>query len=73
MWLLLLLLFSYLIGSIPTSIIAGKLLRGIDIRAYGSRNPGATNTFRVLGKKFGIGVGLIDIGKGFLAVVLLGS
>lgn len=71
MWLLLLLLFSYLIGSIPTSIIAGKLLRGIDIRDYGSRNPGATNTFRVLGKKIGIGVGLIDIGKGFLTVVLL--
>jgi acyl phosphate:glycerol-3-phosphate acyltransferase len=71
MWLLLLLLIAYFLGSIPTSIIAGKLLRGIDIRDYGSRNPGATNTFRVLGKKIGIGVGLIDIGKGFLAVVLL--
>jgi acyl phosphate:glycerol-3-phosphate acyltransferase len=71
MWILLLLLISYLIGSIPTSIIAGKLFRGIDIRQYGSHNPGATNTFRVLGKKIGIGVGLIDIGKGFLAVVLL--
>jgi acyl phosphate:glycerol-3-phosphate acyltransferase len=73
MWLLLLLLIAYLIGSIPTSIIAGKLLRGIDIRDYGSHNPGATNTFRVLGKKIGVGVGLIDIGKGFLAVVLLPS
>ncbi|MFA6472209.1 MAG: glycerol-3-phosphate 1-O-acyltransferase PlsY [Candidatus Latescibacterota bacterium] len=71
MWLLLLLLISYLLGSIPTSIIAGKFLRGIDIRDYGSHNPGATNTFRVLGKKIGIGVGLIDICKGFLAVVLL--
>ena len=71
MWLLLLLLIAYLLGSIPTSIIAGKLLRSIDIRDFGSHNPGATNTFRVLGKKIGVGVGLIDIGKGFLAVVLL--
>lgn len=70
MWLILLCLLAYLTGSIPTSIIAGKLLRGIDIREHGSRNPGATNTFRVLGKKIGIGVGLIDICKGFVAVSL---
>ncbi|MFC1541701.1 glycerol-3-phosphate 1-O-acyltransferase PlsY [Candidatus Latescibacterota bacterium] len=62
---------GYIIGSIPTSIIAGKLLRGIDIRDYGSRNPGATNTFRVLGKKIGITVGLVDIFKGFFAVYFL--
>jgi len=71
MWVLLLLVTAYLIGSIPTSIIAGKLLRGIDIRDYGSRNPGATNTFRVLGKKIGIAVGLTDIFKGFFAVYFL--
>ena len=67
MWLALLLLCAYLAGSIPTSIITGKLLRGIDIREHGSRNPGATNTFRVLGKKIGIFVGAVDIFKGFLA------
>lgn len=67
MWLALLLLCAYLAGSIPTSIITGKLLRGIDIREHGSRNPGATNTFRVLGKKIGIFVGAVDIFKGFFA------
>lgn len=71
MWILFLIILAYLTGSLPTSIIAGKLLRGIDIREYGSRNPGATNTFRVLGKKIGIGVGLIDIFKGFFAVRIL--
>lgn len=71
MWFLALLALAYLIGSIPTSIIAGKLTRGIDIRDYGSKNPGATNTFRVLGKKIGITVGLIDIFKGFFAAFFL--
>lgn len=71
MWIPILIILAYLAGSLPTSIIAGKLLRGIDIREYGSRNPGATNTFRVLGKKIGIGVGLIDIFKGFFAVRIL--
>jgi glycerol-3-phosphate acyltransferase PlsY len=70
---ILLLLAAYLLGSIPTSIIAGKALRGIDIREHGSRNPGATNTFRVLGWKIGVAVGLIDILKGLLAVIVLPS
>ena len=71
MFLILLIVIAYLIGSIPTSIIFGKLLRGIDIRDYGSHNPGATNTFRVLGKKIGITVGALDILKGFFAVFFL--
>lgn len=71
MWLTLLLIIAYGLGSIPTSIIAGKTLRGIDIREHGSRNPGATNTFRVLGWKIGVSVGLIDTLKGFLAVAVL--
>ncbi len=71
MWILLLIICAYIIGSIPTSIITGKLLRGIDIRDHGSLNPGATNTFRVLGKKIGICVGLFDIFKGFFAVYFL--
>ena len=66
----LLLFLSYLIGSIPFSIIAGKLTKGIDIREYGSGNAGATNTFRVLGKKAGIPVLILDILKGLLAVYL---
>jgi len=65
------LLLSYLIGAIPFSIIAGKLFKGIDVREYGSGNAGATNTFRVLGKKAGIPVLILDVFKGFLAVDLV--
>lgn len=60
--------FSYLIGSIPTAYIFGKLLKGIDIRQYGSGNVGATNVFRVLGKWPGIIVLVLDIYKGFWVV-----
>jgi len=60
--------FAYLIGSIPTSYLMGKIIKGIDIRDYGSGNVGATNALRVLGTKIGIITLLIDIGKGFVAV-----
>ncbi|MBL7149155.1 MAG: glycerol-3-phosphate 1-O-acyltransferase PlsY [Candidatus Cloacimonetes bacterium] len=60
--------FAYLLGSIPTSFLMGKLIKGIDIREYGSGNVGATNALRVLGTKIGIITLLIDIGKGFFAV-----
>ena len=65
------LILSYLIGSVPFSIIAGKLFKGIDVREYGSGNAGATNTFRVLGKTAGIPVLLLDILKGYIAVNLV--
>jgi acyl phosphate:glycerol-3-phosphate acyltransferase len=68
LWLLL--LSSYLIGSIPTALIVGKLVYGVDIRDHGSKNPGATNTLRVLGKGSAIVVVLVDIGKGSLAAYL---
>ncbi|MCH8496610.1 MAG: glycerol-3-phosphate 1-O-acyltransferase PlsY [Balneolales bacterium] len=58
---------SYLVGSIPTAVWAGKLTLGIDIREYGSGNAGATNSFRILGWKAGVLVSLVDIGKGFVA------
>lgn len=64
-------ILSYLIGSIPTAYIFGKMLKGIDIRRHGSGNVGATNVFRVLGKKPGIVVLLLDILKGIIAVVLV--
>ncbi|MCM3570454.1 glycerol-3-phosphate 1-O-acyltransferase PlsY [Neobacillus mesonae] len=63
----LLLFVAYLIGSIPTALIVGKWLFGVDIREHGSKNPGATNTLRVLGKKSAIFVLLVDLGKGSLA------
>lgn len=68
LWLLL--LSSYLIGSIPTALIVGKLVFGVDIRDHGSKNPGATNTLRVLGKGSAIIVVFVDIGKGALAAYL---
>lgn len=60
------LLISYLIGSIPSSLWVGKVARGVDIRNYGSGNAGATNTFRILGWKAGASVLLIDVLKGFV-------
>src|SRR6187200_3434 len=65
------LLVAYLFGSIPTAVWIGQALYGIDVREYGSGNAGATNTFRVLGKKAGIPVLLLDILKGFLALQLV--
>lgn len=67
---ILLLLGGYLLGSIPTAVWIGKFFYKIDVREYGSGNAGATNTFRVLGKKAGIPVLLIDVLKGFAAVKL---
>ncbi|MCB0483453.1 MAG: glycerol-3-phosphate acyltransferase, partial [Flavobacteriales bacterium] len=64
------LLFAYLLGSIPTAVWVGQWFYGIDVREFGSGNAGATNTFRVLGKRAGIPVLLFDILKGFLAVKL---
>ena len=65
------LIIAYLIGSIPFSIIAARLYKGIDIREYGSGNAGATNTFRVLGFKIGMPVLILDILKGFFAAFII--
>jgi glycerol-3-phosphate acyltransferase PlsY len=65
-----LLLGAYLLGSIPAAVWIGKYFYKIDVREYGSGNAGATNTFRVLGKRAGIPVLLIDVLKGFAAVNL---
>lgn len=65
-----LLIVAYLIGSIPTALIISKYFFNIDIREYGSGNMGATNTFRVLGSKFGTIVMVGDMLKGILAVGL---
>ena len=67
---LLLILLAYLIGSIPTALIISKRFFGIDIRDYGSGNMGATNTFRVLGSRYGTMVLAFDILKGMGAVAL---
>ena len=62
-------LASYLLGATPTSYIAGKLGRGIDLREHGSKNLGATNVYRILGWKYAIPVALFDIAKGAIPVL----
>jgi acyl phosphate:glycerol-3-phosphate acyltransferase len=61
---------SYLLGSIPSSYIAGRVTRGIDLRQHGSGNLGATNTFRVLGPRVAAPVMVADMGKGLLPTAL---
>lgn len=67
----LLLVLSYLIGSVPFALIVGKGFYQIDIREHGSGNLGATNTFRTLGKKAGIIVMILDVLKGTLAMFIV--
>jgi glycerol-3-phosphate acyltransferase PlsY len=63
-------ILAYLFGSIPTAVWFGQAFYGVDVREYGSGNAGATNTFRVLGKKAGSIVMFIDIFKGWTATNL---
>jgi glycerol-3-phosphate acyltransferase PlsY len=59
---------AYLLGSTPTGYLAGKLLKGIDLREYGSKSTGATNVLRTLGKWPALGVLLVDVLKGVCAI-----
>ena len=65
-------LASYLLGATPTSYIAGRLGRGIDLREQGSKNLGATNVYRILGWGYAIPVAIIDVAKGVIPVALFG-
>jgi glycerol-3-phosphate acyltransferase PlsY len=67
---ILLVVVAYLIGSIPTSVWVSRYFFDIDIREYGSGNAGATNTYRVLGSKWGTFVMVIDVLKGVIATSL---
>lgn len=64
-------LISYFLGAIPFAIIVVKVLKGMDVRLYGSKNAGATNVYRVAGIKAALLVGILDLGKGFCAVYFL--
>jgi acyl phosphate:glycerol-3-phosphate acyltransferase len=66
----LLIIVAYLLGSIPTGYLAGRYLKGIDIREHGSGSTGATNVLRTLGKGAAAGVLAIDLLKGAIAVAL---
>lgn len=67
---ILIILIAYCLGSIPTSVWVSRSFFAIDIRDYGSGNAGATNTFRVLGPRWGTLVMICDVLKGFMAVKL---
>jgi acyl phosphate:glycerol-3-phosphate acyltransferase len=67
------LLAAYLLGATPTSYIAGRLGRGLDLREHGSKNLGATNVYRVLGWRYAIPVAVVDIAKGAVPVTLFAA
>ncbi len=64
-------LFSYLLGSTIFGFVLAKTIKGVDIREHGSMNVGATNTWRVAGKWFGIAAFLLDVMKGFFPVFIV--
>ena len=65
-----LMIISYVFGGVPTGYVLGKYLKGIDIRDYGSGNPGTANVYRTMGKWAGIATFIIDFLKGFLPTML---
>ena len=67
---LLILLLAYLIGSFPSGYLAGKIIKGIDIRSFGSGSTGATNVLRQIGKRAAITVFLLDVFKGVLSILI---
>lgn len=71
--LLLIVLISYFLGSIPGALWSSKALHGIDIRDYGSKNAGATNAFRVVGWPAGVLATVIDMGKGYVSAGIVAS
>lgn len=71
--LLVIVVASYLVGAIPSSVWIGQTLYDVDIRHHGSCNAGATNAFRVLGWKVGVAATAVDLGKGLLAAGLFAS
>ncbi len=63
---------SYLLGAVPTSYLVARFAKSIDLRQVGSRNLGATNLYRTLGWRYAIPVGLFDVAKGAVPVLLFG-
>jgi glycerol-3-phosphate acyltransferase PlsY len=72
-WIIPGIIISYFVGSIPTAYIFGRILKGVDIRQFGSGNIGATNALRVLGRIPGIAVLIFDMLKGLISVLLIGD
>jgi glycerol-3-phosphate acyltransferase PlsY len=71
--LLVIVLLSYFLGSIPGALWSSKALHGVDIRQYGSHNAGATNAFRVVGWPAGVLATIVDMGKGYVSAGIVAS
>ena len=71
LYIALLMLLSYFLGSIPSGLVIGKVFKNIDIREHGSKNTGATNATRVLGPKYGLFAFLFDGLKGALVIIIV--
>lgn len=71
LYIVLLIIFSYLLGSVPNGLVIGKLFKQVDIREHGSKNTGATNSVRVLGLKLGALVFLLDALKGAIVIAIV--
>lgn len=69
---ILLLLMAYLLGAFPAGLLVGKMVKGIDVRDYGSGNIGASNVWRTMGPLWGVGVFLFDFCKGYIPTLLTG-
>lgn len=67
---IIMLILCYFIGAIPSGVWIGKIFKNIDVRDYGSKNSGATNSYRVMGPKFGVAVLIADTLKGFLSLLI---
>lgn len=65
-----LIVLAYFMGAIPSGVWLGKILKNIDVRDYGSKNSGATNSYRILGAKLGATVLVMDVLKGFLPLYI---
>lgn len=61
---------AYLLGSVPFAYLAGRMIKGQDIRQEGDRNPGANNAYRIIGPRVGVIVGALDVAKGAVAIVI---
>lgn len=70
-WISLLMVLSYFLGSVPSGLVIGKVFKNIDIREYGSKNTGATNAVRVLGFRYGVFAFIFDALKGALVILIV--
>jgi len=69
-WGVILIVAAYFVGAIPWGVVLGRVFAGVDVREHGSKSIGATNSLRVLGRKYSIAVLILDLAKGLIPVVI---